>query len=51
MKKSTMEIESRPLLAPTDFDRKATKDIAGAMNAILAEVFALSSRLRTSIGT
>jgi len=42
MKKSTTtEIEIRPLLVPTDLDRKATKDIAGAMNAILADVFAL----------
>ncbi len=29
------------LLTPTDLDRKATKDIAGAMNALLADVFAL----------
>jgi len=32
---------SRPLVTPTDLDRQATKDIAGAMNAILADVFAL----------
>jgi starvation-inducible DNA-binding protein len=30
-----------PLLTPTDLSRSATKDIAGAMNAILADVFAL----------
>ena len=30
-----------PLAAPTDLTRSATKDIAGAMNAILADVFAL----------
>lgn len=44
MKKSTTlnhDIEHLPLLTPTDLDRKATKDIAGAMNAILADVFAL----------
>src|SRR6202140_3928485 len=30
-----------PLATPTDLSRSATKDIAGAMNAILADVFAL----------
>ena len=30
-----------PLVTPTDLKRDATKDIAGAMNAILADVFAL----------
>lgn len=30
-----------PLVTPTDLKAKATKDIAGAMNAILADVFAL----------
>jgi starvation-inducible DNA-binding protein len=30
-----------PLTTPTDLTRSATKDIAGAMNAILADVFAL----------
>src|SRR2546430_3493773 len=30
-----------PLTIPTDLTRSATKDIAGAMNAILADVFAL----------
>ena len=34
-------IQRRPLLTPTDLDRQATKNIAGAMNAILADVFAL----------
>jgi starvation-inducible DNA-binding protein len=29
------------LATPTDLTRAATKDIAGAMNAILADVFAL----------
>jgi|SRR5579871_1906379 len=44
MKKSTTlnhDVERLPLLTPTDLDRKATKEIAGAMNAILADVFAL----------
>jgi starvation-inducible DNA-binding protein len=30
-----------PLVTPTDLTRPATKDIVGAMNAILADVFAL----------
>jgi starvation-inducible DNA-binding protein len=30
-----------PLATPTDLTRSATKEIAGAMNAILADVFAL----------
>jgi starvation-inducible DNA-binding protein len=30
-----------PLLTPTDLGAKATRDISGAMNAVLADVFAL----------
>ena len=42
MKKSTAEeIQKRPLLTPTDLDRNAAKEVAGAMNAILADVFTL----------
>lgn len=45
MKKSvTEELEQRqlrPLMTPTDLEPSATQDIAGAMNAILADVFAL----------
>jgi starvation-inducible DNA-binding protein len=40
----TSELRQRrnaPLTTPTDLTRSATKDIAGAMNAILADVFAL----------
>src|SRR2546427_6202114 len=40
----TQELERRqevPLITPTDLKAKATRDIAGAMNAILADVFAL----------
>ena len=40
----TAELRQRrdaPLTTPTDLTRAATKDIAGAMNAILADVFAL----------
>src|ERR1700686_3917033 len=32
---------SRRLVTPTDLGRDASKDIAGSMNAILADVFAL----------
>ena len=42
--KKTSELLQRreaPLATPTDLTRSATKDIAGAMNAILADVFAL----------
>src|SRR5450432_1324090 len=38
------ELETRrraPLATPTDLKKAATRDIAGAMNAILADVFAL----------
>jgi starvation-inducible DNA-binding protein len=35
------DIARRPLLTPTDLDRHASKNIAGALNAILADVFAL----------
>src|SRR4051812_16786631 len=40
----TAELQHRrgaPLATPTDLTRSATKDIAGAMNAILADIFAL----------
>ena len=42
--RKTVELLQRreaPLATPTDLTRSATKDIAGAMNAILADVFAL----------
>ncbi|HWZ73776.1 MAG TPA: DNA starvation/stationary phase protection protein [Casimicrobiaceae bacterium] len=35
------ERQMAPLVTPTDLKAKATKDIAGTMNAILADVFAL----------
>jgi starvation-inducible DNA-binding protein len=41
---STQDLARRqeaPLLTPTDLKGAATKDIAGAMNALLADVFAL----------
>src|SRR3954465_8698578 len=40
----TAELQHRrgaPLATPTDLEAAATKDISGAMNAILADVFAL----------
>ena len=33
--------QEAPLITPTDLKAKATRDIAGGMNAILADVFAL----------
>src|SRR5213083_2992773 len=42
--KKTIELLQRrdaPLETPTDLTRAATRDIAGAINAILADVFAL----------
>src|SRR5579871_4917915 len=43
MKSTTLshDVERRALRTPTDLNREATKNIAGAMNAILADVFAL----------
>lgn len=44
MNKSTKDLKHRrnaPLATPTDLKAAATKDIAGAMNAILADVFAI----------
>lgn len=38
--KLTQKMEA-PLVTPSDLDSKAAKDIAGAMNPILADVFAL----------
>lgn len=35
------ELQIRPLKTPTDLSPKATKDISGAMNAILADIFAI----------
>ena len=42
-KKTTELLQRReaPLITPTDLSRSATKDITAAMNAILADVFAL----------
>jgi starvation-inducible DNA-binding protein len=35
------DLQRRPLRTRTDLDRQGTKDIAGAMNGILADAFAL----------
>ena len=40
-KDALMSRQRAPLATPTDLKGAATKDIAGAMNAILADVFAL----------
>jgi NAD(P)-dependent dehydrogenase (short-subunit alcohol dehydrogenase family) len=40
-KKQNLNLKQRPLATPTDLKAAATKDIAGAMNAILADVYAL----------
>jgi starvation-inducible DNA-binding protein len=37
----THDASCRPLITPTDLSATATKEISGAMNAILADVFAL----------
>src|SRR5580658_10901751 len=37
----THDASRRPLITPTDLSATATKEISGAMNAILADVFAL----------
>jgi starvation-inducible DNA-binding protein len=39
-----------PLATPTDLKPNATKDIAGAMNAIMAGVFALDLKTKISTG-
>lgn len=44
MKQSTTlnkDVERRPLMTPTDLNGEAAKEIAAAMNGILADVFAL----------
>src|SRR5271169_1296451 len=41
MSKSTQVTQEIPLITPTDLKAGATKDISGAMNGILADVFAL----------
>ena len=38
---SALRKQRAPLITPTDLDPKATRDVAGALNAILADVFAL----------
>ncbi len=35
-----------PLITPTDLSAKATKDISGAMNALLADVFAIYAKTK-----
>jgi hypothetical protein len=40
-KESVLRKFEAPLITPTDLGHEAVKDIAGVMNAILADVFAL----------
>jgi len=40
-KASLLRKQRAPLATPTDLDTRATRDVAGALNAILADVFAL----------
>jgi starvation-inducible DNA-binding protein len=40
-KNSAQRKQHAPLATPTDLDARATRDVTGAMNAILADVFAL----------
>jgi len=40
-KASAQRLQHAPLATPTDLDVRATRDVTGAMNAILADVFAL----------
>jgi starvation-inducible DNA-binding protein len=50
----TQELQERertPLATPTDLSAEATRDIAGAMDAILADVFSLYLRTKNSTGT
>src|SRR5262244_39064 len=39
--KDPAELRKSPLTTPTDLKSNATKDISGALNALLADVFAL----------
>jgi starvation-inducible DNA-binding protein len=41
MNKDAKERRKAPLATPTDLGSKATRDISGALNALLADVFAL----------
>lgn len=40
-KASLLHKRRAPLATPTDLDARATRDVSGAMNAVLADVFAL----------
>ncbi|MFA6230244.1 MAG: DNA starvation/stationary phase protection protein [Rhodanobacter sp.] len=40
-KASLLHKRHAPLATPTDLDARATRDVSGAMNAVLADVFAL----------
>jgi len=50
VKQDLESMQKAPLTVPTDLGLDTTRDIAGALNAILADVFALSSGSRTIQG-
>jgi len=50
----TQELERKQetaLITPTDLRAEATRDVSAALNAILADVFALYLKTKTSTGT
>jgi len=55
MKKSDVSkaqaTQKAPLITPTDLKAGSAKDIGGAMNAILADVFALYLKTKNFHGT
>lgn len=48
--KSLQTIKRAPTATPTDLGADATRDIAAAVNALLADTFALYMKTKTSIG-
>jgi hypothetical protein len=51
MRELVEELRSGVLTPPSDLDANAARDISGAMNAILADVFALYFKTKTFTGT
>src|SRR2546427_9074532 len=46
-RKRLIQKRERPLASPSDLGDKASQDIAGAMNALLADVFALHLKTKS----
>src|SRR2546426_11941342 len=46
-RKQLIQKRERPLASPSDLGDKASQDIAGAMNALLADVFALHLKTKS----